>query len=346
MTQQTKTKTLTLTLLIILAATALTATTTALPSTATLTLKSGTNTTVLTAADILAMPAYTGIGAVRSGGSISPSTIGSYTGVPLLYLCNLIGGIQPTSYIKITASDGYSTMLSYDQVHDNNFVQYDINTNTVITDQDPLIIVAYAKDGAELTHDLGAPFRDVVVSEDGMATYGNVMVKYISSIEVINPPTTPLSCQTTDSSGAAQSTFNAGENVYLKLTGLSASTSYPVYVVDDVATWTVRVALPTPVSGSANSVTTDSSGNLAPTSIYPNAAPGKYDIILDVNSDGIYDEGDLLINNVVTTAGVFVLPEYSLGAFAAITACFAALIAYAALKAKTANPLLNSNRRF
>ncbi len=345
MKNQTKIKTLTLIVLItLISTTTLTATTTALPPETTLTLKSGTTTLALTAADILSMPSYTGIGAARrSGGTINPDSIGSYTGVPLLYLCNLVGGIQPTSLIKLfTSSDNYTQYLSYDQIYNNDFVQYDIETGLIITDQDPLIIVAYEFNGTELTFDSGGPLRDVVVSEEGMATYGNIMVQHLTEIQIFNPPTTPLTCKTTDATGTAQSTYNSGETVYFTATGLSASQTYPIYVVQDVASWTARVPLPTRVSGTATSITTDGSGNFAPTSIYPNAAPGKYDVIVDVDSDGIYDEGDLLINNLVTTGGVFVVPEYSVGALFAVVACFAAFIAYSTLKKGTGIPQLST----
>jgi hypothetical protein len=320
MKNHTNKKTLTICLLTALIISTIMATTpvTALHSETTLTLISDSTTKVLTASDLLAMPTYTGVGAVRSGGSISYSTVGNYTGIPLLYLCNLVGGLTPSSTITLTASDGYFTTLNYDQVHNNVFTQYNITTNTVISGQNPIIILAYAVNGTELPgiespNDLGGPLRDMVVSNngtsttmanDGMATFGNIMCKYLTTITINNPPSNPLSVKTCSSSGEAQSSFNDGQDVYLTASGLSPSTTYPLYVVEDVETWATRVSIPSSVPGTTNSISTDSSGNLAPTSIFPNAIGGQYDIIVDVNSNGRYDEGDVLIDNIVVQSAL------------------------------------------
>jgi hypothetical protein len=308
----------------------------ALPLETTLTLISGSTTIELSASDLLSMPSYTGVGAVRSGGSISYSTVGNYTGIPLLYLCNLVGGLTSSSLVTLTASDGYFTSLNYDQVHNNVFTQYNISTNTVISGQNPLIIVAYAVNGTELPgsdspNDLGGPLRDMVVSNngtstimanDGMATFGNIMCKYLTTITVSNPPSNPLLVKTCDSSGVAKSSFDMGEDVYLTATGLCPSTTYPLYIVDDVATWTVRVPIPSSVTGTATSISTDASGNIPPTSIFSTAYSGQYDIIVDLDGDGQYDEGDILINDLLVTASA--LPTDSVTINGASTKTFTA----------------------
>ncbi len=302
----------------------------------TITLKSGSTTINLTPADIYAMPSYTGVGALRSSGTIQSG--GNYTGVPIKYLINLMGGMTSSSTLYVRAPDGFYASYTYSEIYNDDLVMHDPATNTQYSPKptDTTLLFAYQwaeHPGADFYNSprilLVRPLENYPAS---VAILGNQCPKNVTYIEITNPPTNPITFKTSDISGTAKSTYNMGENVYFTATALSASTTYPVYVVPDVATWTFHTALPDRVSDAATSVTTDSSGNITPTSIYSNALPGKYDIVIDINSNGQFDENDLLINNVVTSAGVFVLPEYSFGALLAISACFIAFVAYAALK--------------
>jgi hypothetical protein len=148
-----------------------------------------------------------------------------------------------------------------------------------------------------------------------------------------------LTINTANSAGVAQSTFNTGSNVYLTATGLTNaltyldSTTYTAYVVPHQADWVVGNPIPTPIS--TTTITPNSVGYVAPTSIYSNAALGQYDVIVKtVNvNDGILDSQDLLLTNVVSTPGsAFVVPEYAIGALGALATCFAVFVAYNAVK--------------
>ncbi len=280
----------------------------------------GSKTLTLTASDIASMPTYTGVGSPRrNAGAFPLQMLGNYTGVPLLYLCNLVGGISGSSMVTVsTTFDGYFSALDFTKVHDNQFVQFNITTHQMITGQNPIMILAYGVNGTTLTSDgtntdtdLGGPLRLIVVANngsspilanDGMATYGMDYVKFVTDIEITNPGS--LTFQTCDGAGVTKGSFKQGDGVYFGATGLSASTTYPVYVVKDVSAWAVRIDFPARVSGSATTVSTDSSGNIAVSSIYANAQPGTYDVLVDVNNNGKYDEADLLINNVVTTKSI------------------------------------------
>jgi hypothetical protein len=280
----------------------------------------GSKTITLTASDIASMPTYTGAGSPRRNGGVFPlQMLGNYTGVPLLYLCNLVGGISSSSIITVsTTVDGFSGTLTYDQVHDNIYPQYNISTHEVISGQHPIIILAYGVNGTTLTSDgtdtdtdLGGPLRLFVVSNngtspilmnDGMATFGNTFTKYVTDIEITNPGS--LTFKTCDSTGATKNNFNSSSTVYFSATGLSASTTYPIYVVKDTSAWTVRVPFPARVSGSASSVTTDNSGNINPTSVYENAESGTYAVLVDVNSNNQFDEADLIITSTTITGTV------------------------------------------
>jgi hypothetical protein len=280
-------------------------------TTATLT---GSTTITLTATDIAAMPTYTGVGCPRRSGGVYPlEMLGNYTGVPLLYLCNLVGGLGSDSLVTVTASDGYSATLSYEQVHDNVFPQFNISTHQAISGQNPLLMLAYGVNGTTLTSDgtdtdtdLGGPLRLIVVSNngtstdmacDGMATFGNSYVKFVSVIEITNPGS--LTFKTCNSSDAAKTIFDSGESIYFSATGLSASTEYPIYVVPDATDWAVRVPFSPRVAGSEPSISTDSSGTVTAHNIYANAQAGQYAVIVDINSNGEYDEADLFLNKIV-----------------------------------------------
>jgi hypothetical protein len=75
-------------------------------------------------------------------------------------------------------------------------------------------------------------------------------------------------------------------------------------------------------------VSSDSEGNIPPTPVWSDPlTPGKYDIVVDVNGNGVYDEGiDALDDNdIEVTAGFFVIPEYGIGTILGLVGCFAAL---------------------
>jgi len=283
----------------------------------------------LTPEQLHALPSYTGVGLPRRSGGYYPlAMLGNYTGVPLPVLCSLVGGMAPGGFLKAaTTVDGFAAIIPYSQAYDNIYTQFNItlgkqhegegdNPSTIITGQSPLTMLAYAVNGTNLysdasgggDSDLGGPLRIYVVSNngtspilanDGVAVFGTTMCKFVSSIVITNPGS--LSSSTTDSAGTAKSTFDWGETMYFTATGLNASTAYPLYVVQDRPAWTVRIPFPDRVSGSSSSVTTDSSGRVTAASIYADTQPGQYAIIVDLNSNGKYDEADLIVTNTTVT---------------------------------------------
>jgi uncharacterized protein (DUF2141 family) len=284
-------------------------------------------TVYLTMPEIYAMSSYTGVGCPRrSGGYYPADQIGKYTGVPMPFICNLVGGMKTSSLCTYaTAVDGYCTSQSYSQVYENVWPQYNISEGLAhpyggdsvakISGQLPITLLAYKvngtrlpSDGTGLDSDLGGPLRDVVVANngtssilanDGMATFGTTFCKYLTSIVIMNPGT--LAFQTCDSGGTEKTSFNSGNAVYFSAAGLGQSKTYPVYMVNDASAWAVRIPMPTRVSGSTATVSTDSSGNVAATSVYTNAQAGNYAVIVDVDSDGQYDEADLLLSGIKVT---------------------------------------------
>lgn len=138
-----------------------------------------------------------------------------------------------------------------------------------------------------------------------------------------------------DSSGARKDLFNLQETVYANGSGYSPSSTYSLYMVNDEVNWNDNMTIPNPIV--TVQVTSDSNGRISPVAVWSNPlTPGAYDIIVDVNGNGKYDAGiDALDNNDIrVTAGLFVVPEYPLGAVLGFAGCLAALGVYRMSKGK------------
>ncbi len=137
-----------------------------------------------------------------------------------------------------------------------------------------------------------------------------------------------------DSVGTKKDTFVLGDNVYATGNGYSASATYDLYLVEDV-TWVDGMAIPPRVPSTATTITSDSSGDVQATLLWSNPlVAGKYDIVVDVDGDGLYyAETDVLDDNdIEVTAGFFVVPELPLGTILAALSMFVALTGYVSLK--------------
>jgi len=110
--------------------------------------------------------------------------------------------------------------------------------------------------------------------------------------------------------------FELEETVYVAGNGYSPSTTYNLYVVEDVATWPDGMIIPTRVPGTAITISSNSEGGIPPTVAWSNPQIiGKYDIIVDVNDNGVYDSGlDALDDgDIEVTAGAQIIPEFPTG---------------------------------
>jgi hypothetical protein len=83
--------------------------------------------------------------------------------------------------------------------------------------------------------------------------------------------------------------------------------------VEDVESWTDGLLIPARMPGSDSSITSDTNGNVLPVTVWSDPSTvGSYDIIVDVNKNGRYDEGiDALDNNDIEVTAGFVIPEFS-----------------------------------
>jgi hypothetical protein len=95
-----------------------------------------------------------------------------------------------------------------------------------------------------------------------------------------------------DASGNQKDAFELAENIYGKaILALKATTQYDLYVVYDRSPWSDGDSIPSRLAESESSFTTDASGNMqAGTLLYSSPAPGNYDIVIDVNADGVYND--------------------------------------------------------
>ncbi len=115
------------------------------------------------------------------------------------------------------------------------------------------------------------------------------------------------------SSGVEKNSFNLYEDVRANGEGFLPNATYDFYVVNDVATWINGMPIPARVSGTATSITSDSDGAVLPITVWSDPSTvGAYDMLVDTNKNGFYDEGvDALDSNDVEVTAGFVIPEFS-----------------------------------
>jgi hypothetical protein len=141
-------------------------------------------TVVLNSTDIASLPSVTG------EGGTSPGVVDNYTGVPVTTLCNMVGGINNDSVVKITGSDNYSQTFTYDQIVNGNFTAYDPVTGNVTQPKEPLsMIIAYYKDDANLTTQ--GPLMVAIIGPEGLGTIAKLWVWYTVEIQVLNASAIP-----------------------------------------------------------------------------------------------------------------------------------------------------------
>jgi hypothetical protein len=110
--------------------------------------------------------------------------IGNYTGVSVVDLCKLVGGINSTCSLLVTASDGYSMVYTYNQVQGKDLTCYASATGDEVQSSQPFtMILAYYKNGANFTLDEG-PLRLAIVGPQGLLTDGHFWIKMVTRLEI------------------------------------------------------------------------------------------------------------------------------------------------------------------
>jgi hypothetical protein len=126
------------------------------------------------------------------------------------------------------------------------------------------------------------------------------------------PFPTQASIESCNSTGFRKDTFDLGEAVFVNGSGYSPSATYEFYFVDDVEIWMDGMVIPSRVLGTITEISSNMTGHIAPTIVWNNPnILGKFDLLVDVNSNGIYDaEIDALDNNDVEVSAGVVIPEF------------------------------------
>jgi len=125
---------------------------------------------------------FTSSGAlVTSAGHIN--TVLNYTGVSIVTLCNLVGGITNETSVTIIASDGYSMVFTYDQIMGGYTTYSPVTGDEVGHNQTLTTILAYFRNGTALSEDEG-PLRVAIVGSEGLITDGHFWIKEVTKIEL------------------------------------------------------------------------------------------------------------------------------------------------------------------
>jgi DMSO/TMAO reductase YedYZ molybdopterin-dependent catalytic subunit len=139
---------------------------------------------VLGATDLAGLDSYTADGGTKSS-SGSIKNIGTYTGVPILDLLDLVGGVSSGDSVKVTASDDYVSSISYQQLNGEGIGTYDAEANPVEANETLTMIVAYYMNGTALSAEDVGLLRIAVVGPEGVITSGNVWAKFVVKIEIV-----------------------------------------------------------------------------------------------------------------------------------------------------------------
>lgn len=119
------------------------------------------------------------------------------------------------------------------------------------------------------------------------------------------------SIESCDSLGTPKNVFytSASEIVYVNGSGYPSSSTFDFYIVSDILIWANGTPIPTRAPDTAVNVSSDSSGNISPVTVWSvNLTSGMFDAVVDVNSNGLYDESiDALDDYDLIFAG-FMIP--------------------------------------
>jgi parallel beta-helix repeat protein len=199
--------------------------------------------------------------------------------------------------------------LTFNNLIYNNYFDNDVNASDSTYYDDLVNNNAWNIEKTEGTNIIGGPYLggnywgDYAGTDEDGDGLGDTLLPYNSDGQIsIGGDYHPLVEHTVKScndAGTPQDSFHEADPVYAIGSGYAATTTYDLYVVADITTWTAGMAIPPRVNGTESSVTTDASGNIPNRLIWGSAVKGEYDLVVDVNGNGNYDAGiDALDSNV------------------------------------------------
>ena len=169
---------------------------------------------VLDQTEFTELPPTTGKGGFKTSGGVI-SEVSTFTGVSVLSLCDLVGGMPSDATLTVTASDGYSMVYTYNQVNGNGFTTYDPVTGSQKAASQPLtLVVNYLHNDTAFSSNHG-PLRMGIVGSEGLLTEGNLWVKKVAQIEITpNLKDWSVSVEATSTLNLDRQSFTAEINHY------------------------------------------------------------------------------------------------------------------------------------
>lgn len=140
---------------------------------------------ILDSSELASLKSYTGTGGYIN--DVQNTTFaGNFTGVPFLTLLNLVGGVTSNENVTVTASDGYQTTFTYQQLQGQGLNTYDPTTGATVQASHPLtLMVAYYCNGTSLASGIG-PLSVAIVGTQGLLTNGYWWAYLLVKIQVIS----------------------------------------------------------------------------------------------------------------------------------------------------------------
>jgi len=136
---------------------------------------------VLNASSIASLAPCSGYGAWK-GYCGAINDLGNYTGVSLVTLCSLVGGINGGESLVIKSVDNSSQTYNYSQVM-GDFVTYDNTTGDQVQPNESLTpILAYYFKGENVTD---GPLKIAIVGTDGLATYKPFWAENVVELDIL-----------------------------------------------------------------------------------------------------------------------------------------------------------------
>jgi len=137
---------------------------------------------ILDSSRLASLKSYTATGGYFGEGT---TYVGNFTGVPILTLLDLVGGITSNENVTVTGSDGYKMTFTYQQVNGQGLNTYDPNTKSAVQSSQPLtMIIAYYCNGTNLGSDKG-PLSAAFVGPQDLLTQSRYWVYFLVKIEII-----------------------------------------------------------------------------------------------------------------------------------------------------------------
>jgi len=137
---------------------------------------------ILNSNELAALKSTTASGGYSEEGK---TYVGNFTGVPLLALLDLVGGITSSENVTVTGSDGYQMTFTYQQVQGQGLNTYDPTTGAAVQPSQRLtVMIAYYCNGTSLALDK-APLTIALVGPQGLFTEGKYWAYFLVKIEIL-----------------------------------------------------------------------------------------------------------------------------------------------------------------